>query len=87
MKKGDYDAVYGCWISSIFGNFQLWDPITQKRLVAQQKKNLLNLLRVVKNASELKLFCFNFFTTRHRFLPFAKNCAIFKMATLIKNVL
>ena len=38
MKKGDYDAVYGCWISSIFGNFQLWDPITQKRVVAQQKK-------------------------------------------------
>ena len=60
MKKGDFDAVYGCWISSIFGNFQLWDPITPKRVVAQQKE-IAQSSKSCQECFGTKIILFNFF--------------------------
>ena len=55
-----------------FWNFSTLGPYNSETGGRTTKKILLNLLRVVKNVLEQKLFCFIFFTTRHKILPFGK---------------
>ena len=74
MKKGDYDAVYGCWISSIFGIFQLLDPITQKRVVAQQFF-FAQSSKSCQQCFGTKIIIYLFFL-----LPIRKFCPMAKMA-------
>ena len=79
MNKCDYDTVYGCWILSIFGIFQLWDPITQKRVVAQQQKFCSIFLEWSKMICYKHFFIS--FTTRHKILPFGKKLPRSKIFT------
>ena len=48
------------------------EPYNAKTGGRTTEKFLLNLLRVVKNVLEQKLFYYIFFTTRHKILPFGK---------------
>ena len=55
-----------------FWKFSTLGPYNSETGGRTTTKFLLNLLRVVKNVLEQKLFCFIFFTTRHKILPFGK---------------